>query len=357
LKPFPKKFIIISLLIHCFIFTVFYFISPKQPRLLSKYPLDLRYIEPQPTPPQQQVVQQIREIPVTEEPVTEKQIAKPPQQEEIKTITPAPVTPPDFMLSKTIPDSTDTIIAFINSIFDELYVVRPANIASILDYPIPEREPTMEDTLALLNAALKGILIESFTLDKGSVNDMRPLNNANMKYSPSVLSKTMPVDLLIGLGIKAASMLMKKGISFLTGDNVKKIDRMLEFDEIEVMQIIWKLKSATPQEIYTQIPVNVNLTISDIKRILQQLKGKMMISERSNFHSGQQSINLSFRQKYEKRFYSPNISRLHLVQFYDAVLSELEFGINDSGFSSQDSFRIDIIRKKIKMLTKEPFEY
>jgi len=358
LNSFPKKWIIVSVLFHATLFIVLYFVSIDVIQLPYFYEIDLRYLAPEPEIPPP-AVEQPREITEAKEPslpmeekiLPEKEVL----QERIETPEViAPIEEPKTLLYRKDIDSTIYIYARIDSFIQARFVV-PYNVDvyAILRDSLPPRIPTQEDTLRMLSNLLQNFTEQTQMSIYGQDYSMRRIDE---EYSSHLNPEVAPVGVLIGLGAKVLGSLFS---SILPEYDEKTIDRYLDIDEIDVMLPLWKLRQAESLDIYRKLPPTSNLVFSDVIRILEQLEKKMVVNVQRKIDEntgGMIKLDFNRSEAQYKSIYIPLITRLELVNFYDSVLADTVLYIdNDISFTGKSS--IESLKEKIRILTREPFEF
>ncbi|MFC1557086.1 hypothetical protein ACFL6I_09765 [candidate division KSB1 bacterium] len=335
-KPFPKKWFALSIIAHALLFTVFYTVTVEKSRITDFFEIQLRALPEIPdtapavlTEKEVQIPEQHITAPVVTDRVTAA-IDKPPDELRLPSI------PPDFMRAKKTVDSTAIIFARNDSIFGE-YIPVPyeLDVVALRNVPVLPRQPTKEDTIRLMNTMIMEFLAGEMPM--GINMDVR-MKLAEKERNSQYLNDVLPVTALIAVGAKLAKMAVEK---IFSSDDANKIDRFLDFDEIEVMLTLWKLKKAPPSLIYTSMPTDAAFTIKDILRIVRQLKEKKIVFE--------------YQGEYENT-YVPVISRLELTHYYEAVEINLTLDRGDGVMEQSGRINLDNLKKKIEMLTEEPFQ-
>jgi len=327
-KTFPKKWFIVSFIFHAALIAAFYHSTFESRPVQSRLELNVRHFVPEAETAQQPAEHPVEPQITGEISPVKKQI---PRRVE-KPVVHEPVfnLPHDFLLRKEITDSTTIIYAGIDSFFnDKIIVPNRLDITSVSTRKTAQEQPSHEDTVALLNAIIMKN-IENVSL-KPTLQDMTAEQISGEYYSK--LNKTLPVDALIGLGAQLALKVIKK--IFPHSAAPERVDRFLDFEEIEIMLVLWRLKSAVPSAVYRALPVDVRLTAADVLKILEQLKAKRLVFERDG--------------KYEK-MYIPAVSRQDFISFYNETLIILQSETGADGLNSQDQTRIDNVRKKLIIL-------
>lgn len=352
---FPKKWLIVSFIAHVIILWAFgyIFIGTEQP--ISRSTADFHYFkitesEPPPAappPPTAETPPKVKEepekVPPSSYTAREKFKITPP---------PLPELPPDFMLVKKKVDSTAIKRENLKRVYRESMVV-PYKVDMFALYdmpmPVPEIHLTREDTLQMINRLFSDMNIQNV----GILNDI-----VADRYYSRYSYPTVPVDALINAGISLASDLITK---IFSRKSTTGVDRFLTFDEINVMKLVWKLKNATPGQVYSQMPEYIKLSMSDISIILEQLTEKGVVkkvqAKNEEVHSPlEQLIKKGVLKKGTEKYeavYSAAVSRLEIVIFYFNQYSNIKYIAESEGSYDDMSETLEKIEEKIMMLSTE----
>lgn len=329
---FPKKWLIVSFIAHVVILwaSSFVFFGTEQP--VSHIPVDFRYFtitEPEISPavpplPAAETPEKVKEEP-------EKVPSSSTAREKFKiTPPPLPELPPDFMMVKEKVDSAAIKRENLKRIYIESMVVPyKMDMFALLDMPIPvpEIHLTREDSF---NIAIARLFADMNIQNVGILNDI-----VADRYYSRYTNPVLPVDALLKTGISLASDLINK---IFRRETTMGVDRFLTFDEINVMKLVWKLKSATPGQVYSLMPEHITLSMNDITIILEHLTGKGVLTKAPG--------------NYEP-VYSPAVSRLEIVIFYFNQYSIIMYIAESEGSYSDTHETLEKIEEKIMMLSTE----
>ncbi|KPK96167.1 hypothetical protein AMJ80_01435 [bacterium SM23_31] len=353
---FPKKWLIVSFLAHVVILWAsgYIFFSIRQPS--SHIPVDFQYFKITESEPPPVVPPTVSTPPITAEPsiIEEPENITPlPAAREKFKITPPPLPelPPDFMMEKEKVDSTAIKKENLKRIYMENMIVPyEVDIFAVLDMSPVEIRPTREDTLRMIINNL------SLHLDRQDVEILNDI--VGDRYYSRHSNPTVPVDAIL-----------KKGFSWLSGfisskfssKTIPGADRFLTFDDINVMKLLWQLKSATPGQVYSQIPQYIILPMSDVVMILEQLTKKGIVKKdevkSEDVYSPLEQLlkrgSLNKDTGEYEAVYTPIVSREELLEFHLAQYSNVKLLTGSEG-SYGDAYEIlETIEKKLIMLSTE----
>ncbi|RKY87379.1 hypothetical protein DRQ09_04600 [candidate division KSB1 bacterium] len=233
-------------------------------------------------------------------------------------------------------DSTEMWYKDIKEYFKSLSPIPTrGNIMDILDFNATEILESSKDSAEKMNEIMKenldNIVYSREKLESMGIPDSDPAGKMlRDRYSNPV----MPIDALIGTGIKLASKLIGKIFKKEEKSAVEILD--LTFDEIEVMKIIWKKGKATTLEVYERLPRGSPIRMETLKVLTERLKKKGII----NIKKGQ----------YEDTYF-PRVSREKIIDYYTLYLAELNSRSNSdlAGYNIENYKKV--IREKIRILS------
>ena len=350
---FPKKWLIVSFLAHVVILWAsgYIFFSIRQPS--SHIPVDFQYfkiVESELPPAVLPLPAAETPVKVKEEP--EKVPSSSTAREKFKITPPSlPELPPDFMMEKEKVDSTAIKKENLKRIYMENMIVPyEVDIFAVLDMSPVEIRPTREDTLRMIINNL------SLHLDRQDVEILNDI--VGDRYYSRHSNPTVPVDAIL-----------KKGFSWLSGfisskfssKTITGVDRFVTFDDINVMKLLWQLKSATPGQVYSQIPQHITLPMSDVVMVLEQLTKKGIVkkdeAKSEDLYSPLEQLlkrgSLNKDTGEYEAVYSPIVSREELLEFHLAQYAKMKLLTGSEG-SYGDAYEIlETIEKKLIMLSTE----
>lgn len=260
---------------------------------------------------------------------------------------------PGFLFSDELVDSTNTFIRTIDSL---LGLNDPARKRFAFDFSSLDLSPkTREDSLVYFLYKLDSVFSKmkfkigtyGEVMDSQKEIEFKNLNTPNPfgQYGGSDLK-----TLLINTGLVAASKILRELSSVLKKDEMP-LDIELSVEEIEILELVWRIGSGTDLDVYSVLPFNTGHTKTDLTNILERLSAKGVLHRQEGKFLGKRFF---FDPKGKLEIiYIPFLSRQELIDMYSIKLIDLkESLLQPNGNNAELREKLRILESRLEVLRK-----
>ncbi|MCP4726185.1 MAG: hypothetical protein GY863_14170 [bacterium] len=349
--------ITISILLHLVLLLIFILTKYEFRETLLNHFMSMEiYEEPESenTTPDEHEILPEQEIP--EETIEEILFIPPPVEREpaeINETVEEEIHIPEFLFSGETVDSSAIFVQQIDSLlgFNDPARRRFTFDFSSLDLRLNTREDSVRHFLYKLDSVFKKL---SFKIDtyQGMVDAQKELAFKNLD-TPNPAGQYGGGDLksiLINTGIAAGFKLLE--IISSIKDNDLTVNLEMDLDEIEILELVWKIEHGTDMDVYSVLPFNTGHTMTDITLILEQLASKGILLKSRGKFLGKRFF-FDPKGKHEV-IYIPTLTRQETIDKYLIMSDDLKLKIKNGQDDIEGLLnRLKVLKSRITALRKQ----